>query len=154
MTAHGIAGETMTYRDVRLGFAISYPEGFVVQPQDISTLPRFTPMPLASVFFMNPVMARGALAGKEPPDLEVRVYDAGEAATLPAWLMATRLASADTIAAAEPYRIGGIDGLKVCRQPMIAPACPLFILHQARVYQLTAISTDGERMIDTFTLSP
>ena len=37
---------------------------------------------------------------------------------------------------------------------MIAPACSLFILHEGRVYQLTAISGEGERMIDTFSLSP
>jgi hypothetical protein len=150
----GTAGETMIYHDPTHGFAVTYPNSFVVRAQDVAALPRFTPMPVASILFMNPTMARGALAGHEPPDLQVRVYDAAGAASLPAWLISTRLASADAVAVAAPNAIGAIGGLKVCRQDMIAPACSVFILHRDRVYQLTAISTEGERMIDTFTLSP
>ena len=86
----GIADDALIYRDAALDFAVTYPSDFVVRPQDVSALPRFTPMPVASIFFMNPVMAHGALAGREPPDLEVRVYDAGKAE------LAGRLADGDT----------------------------------------------------------
>ncbi len=141
-----------TYRDPGLGFAVAHPSDFVVRAQDVAALPPSALRPEASVFFMNPVMASGGLAGREPPDLEVRVYAAKDAASLPAWLSSSRLFSADAVAAAEPYPVGGSNGLKVCRQDMLAPGCAIFLGHEGRIYQLTAISADGERMIDSFTL--
>jgi hypothetical protein len=152
-SGHGIAAETMTYRDPSHRFSISYPRDFVVRVQDVTALPQTAARPIASIFFMNPVMAGGGLAGREPPDLEVRVYDAAGAESLPAWLSSSTLASADAVTAAEPHRIGRLAGLKVCRQDMLAPGCAIFLMHARRVYQLTAVSADGERMIDSFSLT-
>jgi hypothetical protein len=151
-SGYGIAAEMITYRDPTHGFSITHPGAFVVRAQDVTALPQTAIRPIASIFFMNPVMAGGGLAGREPPDLEVRVYDASGADSLPAWLSSSPLASADAVAAAEPYRIGPLAGLKVCRQDMLAPGCAIFLMHARRIFQLTAISAAGERMIDSFTL--
>ena len=72
-----VAAVWMDYVDATSGFRISYPQGFVIKPQDVSKLAQFTPTPITSIFFMNPTMAKGDLAGIEPPDLEVRVYPGG-----------------------------------------------------------------------------
>jgi hypothetical protein len=117
-------------------------------------LPQFKTFPLASIFFMNPTMAAGALAGIEPPDLEVRVYPAHGAKSLQNWLLSSELSSRDSVAAAKPYRNPHADGLKICQTTLIAPGCSVYLLHEDRVYQLTAISQEGEAMIDTFAFSP
>jgi hypothetical protein len=142
------------YVDPTYGFRIGYPHGFVVQPQDVAKLAQFTPTPVASIFFMNPTMAAGALAGIEPPDLEVRVYQAGAVDSLSSWLVSVGFASVDSGAVVQPYRNANISGLQVCQSTMIAPGCAVYILHRGRVYQLTSISQEGEAMGETFALLP
>jgi hypothetical protein len=101
---------------------------------------------------MNPTMAAGALAGIEPPDLEVRVYQTGTTDSLQSWLASVGLASVDSGAAIQPYRNASVSGLRVCQSTMIAPGCSVYVLHNSRVYQLTPISREGKTMIETFTL--
>lgn len=140
------------YMDPTYGFNIHYPNGFVVRQQDVSELSQFTPTPLVSTFFMNPAMAAGELAGAEPPDLEVRVYRAEAADSLQAWLVSAGFASSDSIGAAKPFQNANVSGLEVCHSTMIAPGCSVYVLRNGRVYQLTAISKEGEAMIRTFGL--
>lgn len=139
-----------TYADPTYGFRIDFPKDFVVQPQDVSKLAGFTPTPLASIFFMNPTMAAGDLAGIEPPDLEARVYRAEAADSLRSWLVSVGFAASDTVA--RPIRNAGVSGLEVCQSTMISPGCSVYVLHNALVYQLTPISLEGEAMLKTFAL--
>jgi hypothetical protein len=140
------------YVDRTHGFSVAYPRGFVARTQDVSRFAAFRPAPVASVFFMNPTMAAGALAGIEPPDLEVRVYRAGATASLEPWLRSADLLSAGDRAVARHHPGAGVGALEVCRATMIAPGCSVYILHGHRVYQLTPISLEGQAMLDTFTL--
>ena len=141
-----------TYVDPTYGFSIGYPNGFVIEAQDVSRLTEFTPTPVASIFFMNPTMAAGDLAGIEPPDLDVRVHEAGAVDSLEGWLASAGLTSAESGTVAQPYRNANVSGLKVCQATMIAPRCSVYILGSGRVYQLTPISLEGEAMIKTFAL--
>ena len=111
------------YVDPTQGFSIGYPNGFAVEPQDLSKSAQFTPMPIASILFMNPTMAGGDLAGIEPPDLAVRVYRAGAVDSLQGWLVSVGLASAGEGAVTRPWRNASVSGLKVCRATMIASGC-------------------------------
>jgi hypothetical protein len=140
------------YVNSTYGFSIGYPNDFVVRLQDVSKLAQFTPTPVASIFFMNPTMAAGDLAGIEPPDLEVRVYQTGAVDSLKSWLVSVGFASADSVV--QPYRNASVSGLKVCQSTMIAPGCSVYVLRSGRVYQLTPISREGEAMIETFALLP
>jgi hypothetical protein len=140
------------YVDPTYGFSLRYPQGFVVQSQDVTKFAQFTPTPVASIFFMNPTMAAGGLAGIEPPDLDVRVYDVGAVESLQRWLVARGFASADNGATLRPYQTGSVSGLKVCQLTLLAPGCSVYVLHSGRVYQLTPISQEGEVMIETFAL--
>lgn len=147
------AGWTV-YVDPTHGFSIGYPKGFVIQSQQASKLAQFTPIPIASIFFMNPTMAKGDFAGIEPPDLEVRVYRAGAADSLQSWLVSVSFVAVDGGTSTQPYRNASVSGLKVCQSTMIAPGCSVYILRGGRVYQLTPISREGEAMIETFVLPP
>lgn len=149
-----VATVWMDYVDTTSGFHISYPQGFVIKPQDVSKLAQFTPTPITSIFFMNPTMAKGDLAGIEPPDLEVRVYPGGAGHSLEDWLDSVALASVEHGAVAQPYQNGRVSGLKVCQATMIAPGCSVYVLRGDRVYQLTPMSVEGEVMIETFALLP
>lgn len=142
------------YVDPTYGFSIGYPKGFVVRPQDVSKLAQFTPTPLASIFFMNPTMAAGDLSGIEPPDLQVRVYQAGAMDSLKSWLVSVGFVSNDSGTVTQAYRNASVSGLKVCQSTMIAPGCSVYVLRSGRVYQLTPISLEGEAMIETFALLP
>jgi hypothetical protein len=146
-----LAGWT-AYVDPIYGFRINYPNGFIVQPQDVSKLAQFTPTPVASIFFMNPIMAAGDLAGIEPPDLQVRVYQAGAVDSLENWLNSVGFASASSGVFVHPYQNASVSGLKVCQSAEIAPSCAVYVLGSGRVYQLTPISLEGEAMIETFAL--
>jgi len=152
-TISGRCADVKSYVNLNYGFSISYPSDFTVRPQDVSKLAIFTPVPVVSIFFMNPTMASGDLAGIEPPDLEVRVYQTGEADSLKDWLVSVRLASMENLSVAKLYRNPIVSGLKVC-QSLFAPGCSVYFSHNGHVYQLTAISLEGEAMIETFTLSP
>jgi hypothetical protein len=143
-----------TYVNRKYDFRVAHPRGFVIQPQDSSKIAQFTPAPLASIFFMNPTMATGDLAGQEPPDLEVRVYKADEADSLKSWLTSVGFASADGGAVNQPYQHASVSGLEVCQSTLIAPGCSIYVLRSGRVYQLTPISIKGERMIETFAFLP
>jgi hypothetical protein len=144
----------VTYTQPDLGFRVGHPQNFVVRRQDVAKLPRFDPAPAASLFFMNPTMAAGGLAGVEPPDLEVRVYPAGTAESVENWLLEARFATAETVKAARPFHKDGVAGLQVCASTMIAPGCSVYVLRGDRAYQLTAASREGEAMIETFELTP
>jgi hypothetical protein len=143
----------VTYINSAAGFSITYPKGFVVQPQDVSKFAQFTPTPVTSIFFMNPTMAAGALAGIEPPDLEVRVYRAGAADSLRSWLVSAGFASVGS-SAVQPYQNASVSGLEVCQATLIAPGCSVYVLHSGRVYQLTPMSREGEAMSETFAPLP
>lgn len=138
------------YSNQRYGFSIRHPKGWAVQPQDVSKLPPFTPKPIASFFFVNPNRAPGAQPGIEPPDIEVRLYQAGAADSLKNWLVSVGFANSGTLVT--PYVKGKFKGLQVCQSTMIFPGCSVYALHKGFVYQLTPISQEGEAMMETFHL--
>lgn len=138
------------YIDAVNGFRIRYPADFEARVQNDSTPAHFTPVPVASIFFMNPVMAKGALAGVEAPDLSLRVYLSGEIDSLRSWLVSVGFAAKGT--SVQSYRNASMQGLRVCQPTAIAPGCSVYIFHGSRVYQLTPVSREGEAMIKTFTV--
>jgi hypothetical protein len=139
-----------TYIDPEYRFRVDHPDRFVVRRRKTSELSQFNPAPAASVFIMNPQMAAGALAGIEPPDLEIRVYRADTPQSLTSWLADVGFAFGDSGAVVTPYRTSIADGLKVCPSTMIAPGCSVYLSSHGLVYQLTPASREGENMSRRF----
>ena len=142
------------YIDPTYHFSVSYPQGFVVRTQDVPKQSEVTPRLVAAIIFMNPTMATGALAGREPPDLDVRIFESAKQDSLKAWLMSVGFASAEDEPSIQPYRNAAVSGLRVCHSTLVAPGCSIYVLHERFVYQLTTISREGEAMLETFSLSP
>jgi hypothetical protein len=138
------------YIDASADFSIGHPDDFVLQPQDDSKLRQFRPTPVAAIFFMNPTMASGALAGIEPPDLQVRVYRAEAGDSLRPWLRSAGFSSVSGAGADTPYRNSSVEGLEICQATMLGPGCSVYVLQSGWVYQLTPGSREGEAMMETF----
>lgn len=147
-----IVADWKEYSTAKYGFSIRYPNTFVVQMQDVSKLPPFTPKPIVSIFFMNPGKAQLVLSGIEPPDMEVRLYQATGVDSLKSWLVLVGFVNSGTLV--KEYIESKFTGLEVCQSTMIFPGCSVYALHKDFVYQLTPISQEGEAMIETFMLLP
>lgn len=144
------ATTTVSYTDPARCFEIDYPSDFTVMSRDVRDLVTATPQPLEAIYFMNPDMARGNLAGIEPADLEIRVYHKGMAGSLTDWLSSAGLSGPEHGTYNRPYPGLHFSGMEVCHATMIAPGCSLYAIHGEHVFQLTAGSREGFMMIDTF----
>jgi hypothetical protein len=120
--------------------------------QPAEHLAQFTPMPSAALRVMSPVIAASDLGDREPADLEIRVYEVGQIASLERWLTSNGLLSAgDTV---QPFQAANVSGVEVCASTMLAPGCSYFVLGSTWIYQLTPATQEGEAMMDTFMLLP
>lgn len=138
--------------DREWGFRIDHPVSFVVRTRKRSELAGLRPSPVASTYIMNPTMAAGELAGIEPPDLELRLFTSAADQPLAAWLAEAGLAPPDLAGASRPFRTGRTPGMEVCQPAPIAPGCSVFFRADTRIFQLTAVSVEGEGMIRSFEL--
>jgi hypothetical protein len=131
-------------------FSVRYPADFVVRTQPVEKLTQLKPTPAAAFIFMNPVTAASDVVDLEPADLEIRVYVAGQVASLDGWLASNRLLPAGGGVPLKPFRTANVSGVRVCASTLIAPGCSYFALDRGRVYQLTPASVAGETMAKTF----
>jgi hypothetical protein len=147
-------GTLVVYTDSTYKFSVSYPADFVFRTQPAEKLAQLEPMPTASFIFMNPVTASSDLGDLEPADLEIRVYVAGQIASLDSWLTSNGLLPADGTVPLKPFQTANVSGVEVCATTMIAPGCSYFVLGSGWVYQLTPATLEGETMAETFMLVP
>ncbi|MBM4467452.1 MAG: hypothetical protein FJ014_18165 [Chloroflexi bacterium] len=145
-------GTMVVYADSTFKFSVGYPADFVFHTQPAEKLAQFDPMPAASFIFMNPVTASSDVADLEPADLEIRVYVAGQIASLDSWLTSNGLLPADGTVPLKPFQTANVSGVQVCASTMIAPGCSYFILGNGLVYQLTPATLEGETMVRSFML--
>jgi hypothetical protein len=144
----------VAYADSTYKFSVDYPADFLFRTQPAEKLAQLNPMPVTSFTFMNPVTASSDVADLEPADLEIRVYVAGQIASLDSWLTSKGLLPADGTAPLKPFQTANVSGVQVCASTMIAPGCSYFVLGSGWVYQLTPATLEGETMVRSFMLIP
>lgn len=147
-------GTRVVYTDRTYKFEVDSPADFVFHTQPAEKLAQLDPMPDASFSFMNPVTAASDLADLEPADLEIRVYVAGQIASLESWLTSVGLLPADGTIPLQPFQTANVSGVQMCASTMIAPGCSYFVYGSGWVYQLTPATLEGETMVNTFKLIP
>jgi hypothetical protein len=147
-------GAVVVYTDDTYKFSVGYPANFVFRTLPAEKMAQLKPMPVISFIFMNPVTASSDVADLEPADLEIRVYAAGQVASLDSWLTSNRLLPADGTVPLKPFQSANVSGVQVCASTMIAPGCSYFVLGNGWVYQLTPATVEGETMVNTFRLIP
>lgn len=141
-----------TYTDSAYGFSLEYPQSFQVAQASPALFSQLAVPPAASVYIMDPAIAESALAGTDAPDLEIRIHESGQIASLESWLATVGLTTADA-PSAEVYQGASASGLKVCESTMIVPNCSVFFAGNGRVYQLRPLTQEGETMVSTFRLT-
>ena len=134
------------YTDTTYQFQLSYPAEFVLRTLPPEKLSQLTPVPVATLRFLRQALASNDL---EAADLEIRVYDMGQEASLERWLVAQSLVAAGSNEA-KPFQTERAAGTEVCASTMIAPGCSYFFVAQGLVYQLIPASLEGEAMMKTF----
>ena len=141
------------YSDSIYKFGMSYPSNFLFRAHPTEELEHLNPIPSASFTFMNPVTASSDLAGLELADLEVRVYEAGQATSLDNWLISMRLLLADSTIPIQRFQTINVSGIKLCASTMIIPQCSYFVIGNGWIYQLIPVTLEGETMFHTFMLT-
>jgi hypothetical protein len=144
----------VVYSDTTYKFSVAYPSDFVFDTLPAEKLDLLTPRPIAGFIFMNPLTASSDVVELEPADLEVRVHEAGQIASLDTWLTSNALVPADGSAPPKPFQTPNVSGVQVCASTMIAPGCSYYVIGGGWIYQLTPASLDGEAIVNTFTLIP
>lgn len=141
------------HTDSTYGFRVNHPADYVIRAATAANMAALEPQPVAAYAFVNPATAASDIAELELPDLQLRVYPVGEAASLEEWLASQGFLAAGNLPP-EPFRAGGVAGLEVCLSTMIVPNCSYFVSGDEWVYQLVPGSAAGEAIMATFTLVP
>jgi hypothetical protein len=141
------------YADSTYKFSVNYPADFVFRTQSADKLSQLVPTPDAAFIFMNPETAASDLGDLEPADLEIRVYGAGDVASLDSWLNTNGLLPTGGTDVLETFQVEGASGYRVCASTMIAPGCAYFVMGNGFIYQLIPVTLEGETMAHSFTLT-
>jgi hypothetical protein len=141
------------YADTTYMFSVNYPKDFVFRMQSADKLAQLMPKPDAAFIFMNPETAASDLGDLEPADLEIRVYDAGDGASLDSWLDTNGMLPGGGTGALESFQAQGVSGYRVCASTMIAPGCAYFVMGNGFIYQLIPVTLEGETMAHSFALT-
>lgn len=153
-TQGGPSGVWVSYTNDVYKFGVSHPSDYQFQLQPTEKMAQLKPLPVAAWVFLSPEKVASDVADLEPPDLEIRVYDAGGTTSLENWLASVGLLPEGGGVSSQAFRTSNVSGLQLCASTMIFPGCSCFVLEKDRVYQLITTSQVGEEMVKTFTLIP
>ena len=141
----------INYIDPKKQFWLSYPSDFIAHERNSNELLKFKPTPERAVYFMNPHMASGQLAGIEPADLELKIYRMIQShSSLRDGLRNSGLVPEMDDAVIKNFQTKHINGLEVCASTMVAPGCSIYTLHTHFIFQLTPGSQAGQIMMENF----
>ena len=145
-------GPWVSFVNADFKFEMDYPSNYATEAKSAEQLSQLDPSPVAGFVFLSPDLASSDNPDLEPPDLDLRVFDAKGAASLEGWLKSVGLLNEGVTST--NYRSDKASGVKVCASTMIFPGCSYFFLANGWAYQLTPASLIGEEMVATFTMLP
>lgn len=148
------SGVWVSYTNAAYKFGVSRPSDYQLQSRPAEKTAQLKPLPVAAWAFLSPEKIASDVADLEPPDLEIRVYDARGTASLENWLASAGLLPEGGGVSSKAFRMPDVSGLQLCASTMIFPGCSYFILGKDWGYQLITTSQVGEEMFRTFTLIP
>lgn len=140
----------LTHTDSTYGFAVRYPEEYVILKEAILPTPTQPPA-VQRVRFQEKEIAAGQFADLEPPRFSVDVFERRPAGSLRDWLRSHDLLPAGAAIAAIQLQ-GAREALRVALRQQIAPNEFVYASTDRYVYRLTALGQNGEEMIASFRL--
>lgn len=132
-----------TYADEQFGFAVTYPDTYVILEQPS---PRETPAPgvVHQVQFQDKTLATGDTAALEPPQFRIEVFEKPADITLEQWL------DGNAEGAATPIALGELNGYQVSLNTMQAPNRFYYTASDTHIYRLTPLGPYAEEMLESF----
>lgn len=142
-----------TYTDTTYNFSISVPPDFVVDQLSQTDLVAHTPTPLAATEFVDSDTMQSDVADLAPPNLLIRVFANETQEPIEEWLTNRGLLDHEAGWYTEPFEGLYTSGISVYSPSFMAPGWFVYVTDQSYVYQLTALGTDAELMLNTFSVS-
>jgi len=139
------------YRNDEFGFEVRYPSVYVIVPAPESTETQ-TPKPLAEILFQDWELAQSESAFQEPPQFAIRVFDNSTGLPVEEWLRANEALGEEGIEV-EPYSLGGVEGVQVTSQFLMAPGRFIYLAKGDYVYELVPLGQYAKRMLAGFTFT-
>jgi hypothetical protein len=148
--ASGNVAMWLLYRNDEYGFALRYPTDYVViRPRD-----RLRPAPLFRVGFQEASLAASPIADREPSQFAVDVYENPSQQPLDAWLATSGVTRNLERAAHENVRVGGVHGIRLVDQALLAPNTFYYVGRGPFVYRFTPLGRFSEQMLETVRFTP
>lgn len=135
------------YRNNQYSFELHYPPDYaVVKPRDQLQL---QPPPLFRVWFKEASLANSPIADREPPQFAVDVYDNASQETLNAWLAGSGATRNFARVTQQAVHVGGIQGLCLTDQTLLAPNTFYYVARGPFVYRFTPLGGLSDEMLAT-----
>jgi hypothetical protein len=138
------------YRNDRYAFELRYPPDYVI----VSPRLEIQPAPLFRVWFQEASLANSPIAEYELPRFTVDIYDNASQQPLDTWLTTSGVTRNLVRVAREPAEVGGIQGVRLESQVMLAPGTFYFVARGPFVYRFTPFGRFSGQVLATVCFTP
>jgi hypothetical protein len=101
------------------------------------------------VWFKETSLVNSPIADREPPQFAVDVYDNASQRTLDAWLAGSGVNRNFARATQQAVQVGGVHGLRLTDQTLLAPNTFAFVARGPFVYRFTPLGGLSAQMLAT-----
>ncbi|MBC7224433.1 MAG: hypothetical protein H5T59_09215, partial [Anaerolineae bacterium] len=138
----------LVYRNEEFGFQIRYPSVYILAPAPAPEEGQ-EPQPLAEFLFQDRELAASETAAMEPPQFAIRVFANEEGLPVERWLQQSEALGEEGFQV-EPFSLGGVEGVQVTSQFLIAPGQHVYVAKGKYVFQLTPLGPYSNQMLASF----
>lgn len=133
------------YRNDQYSVELRYPPDYAaVKPRN-----QLRPAPLFRVWFKEASLVNSPIADREPPRFAVDVYDNATRQTLDAWLAGSGVTRNFSRMTQQAVEVGGVQGLRVTDQTLLAPNTFYYVARGPFVYRFTPLGGLSGEMLAT-----
>jgi hypothetical protein len=133
----------ITHQDQDHSFSIIYPDTYAILP-DENPSAEAGPRLIHMIRFLDRQLASGDTADLEIPNFTIQIYDLGNLS------LDTFLDEYFELGNREPFSLGGLYGIRVFFDQMIAPSEFYYFADQNHVYKLTPMGEYSQEMLESF----
>jgi hypothetical protein len=133
------------YRNDPYRFELRYPPGYAIMPPGDQP----QPAPLLRIWFQETGLLGSPIASLQPPPFAIDVYDNPLRQSLDAWLASSGVVRTIKRFTSKPIDVGGVVGVRLTDQALIAPNVFCYVARGPFVYRFTLLGTHSNQMLST-----
>jgi hypothetical protein len=133
----------LTYANPQYGVSVQYPRDYKVSALN----DQIQPAALSRVGFQLASLTRPT--GMEPPEFAIDVFANTAGAALDSWLASSGATAQFRRPAQDAITIGGVDGIRIIEQTLVAPNTFYYVARGPYVYRFTPLGRHSEEMLKT-----